>query len=374
MLFLFGTLRHPALLAVVTGRADAADDLRLGSLPGWHLSGVAGDSFPMLSVQAGAQAPGALYPVPSQSEWDRLDAYEAIFGYTRTEVTARDAAGNPVTAQLYVPRGDTPHQPHGDWALDHWQSRWAGPVTHAAAEVMDLIDAGTDPASLTRRYPQILQRGASRERASGGAPPGQAAPGVQLHERRRPYSNFFAVEEYDIAFRRFDGSMTPPSERGLFMGGDAALVLPYDPALDQVLLIEQFRPGPFGRGDPQCWITEPVAGRIDPGETPEQAARREALEEAGLTLTDLHPVAQGYPSPGASTEYFYIYIGLCDLSDRQGEGLGGLADESEDIRHFPMPYADFDARLTSGGFNLVPLLLAGHWLARNRATLRAGLA
>ncbi|GAB1645719.1 NUDIX hydrolase [Krasilnikovia sp. MM14-A1259] len=37
-------------------------------------------------------------------------------------------------------------------------------------------------------------------------------------------------------------------------------------------------------------------GRIEPGETPEQAARRELVEETGLTVADLHPVWSG-PRP-----------------------------------------------------------------------------
>ncbi|MCB2157335.1 MAG: NUDIX domain-containing protein, partial [Rhodobacteraceae bacterium] len=45
---------------------------------------------------------------------------------------------------------------------------------------------------------------------------------------------------------------------------------------DRVLLIEQFRMGPYARGDAEPWLIEAIAGRVDPGETPEDAARREA--------------------------------------------------------------------------------------------------
>ena len=34
-------------------------------------------------------------------------------------------------------------------------------------------------------------------------------------------------------------------------------------------------------------------GRLEPGETPEQAARRELLEETGLTVDELHPLWSG---------------------------------------------------------------------------------
>ena len=49
------------------------------------------------------------------------------------------------------------------------------------------------------------------------------------------------------------------------------------------------------------------AGRIDPGETPEQAARRELREEVGLEPGTLTPVHEFYVAPGWATEYLYGY-------------------------------------------------------------------
>jgi ADP-ribose pyrophosphatase len=124
----------------------------------------------------------------------------------------------------------------------------------------------------------------------------------------------------DLSHRRFDGGMSPLITREIFISGDAVTVLPYDPVRDRVLLIEQFRTGALGRGDPLPWQLEAIAGRIDPGEAPEDAARREAVEEAGLMLGRLEPVAEYYPSPGAMTEYIYSYVALCDLPD----GVAGV--------------------------------------------------
>ena len=84
----------------------------------------------------------------------------------------------------------------------------------------------------------------------------------------------------------FGGGQSAPLLREVFVATDAALVLPYDPLRDRVLLVEQFRMGPYGRGDPRPFLLEPVAGRIDAGETPEEAARREGLRHKLLASTE----------------------------------------------------------------------------------------
>ncbi len=68
-------------------------------------------------------------------------------------------------------------------------------------------------------------------------------------------------------------------------------MLPYDPATDTVLLVEQMRLAPVMRGDPHPHSLEPIAGLIEAGEEPEDSVRREAMEEAGLELRGLEPIA-----------------------------------------------------------------------------------
>lgn len=193
---------------------------------------------------------------------------------------------------------------------------------------------------------------------------------VAIATRTEPYAAFFAVEEQDLQFRRFDGSMSAPIHRAAFVSGDAVTVLPYDPVRDRVLLIEQFRFGPHVRGDANPWQLEAIAGRIDAGETPEAAAIREAQEEAGLDLTRLIPVAGYYPSPGAFTEYLYSYLALVDLPDGIA-GCFGLALESEDIRTHLVGFDDLMALVASGEIGNAPLILTALWLQRQRAALRS---
>lgn len=70
---------------------------------------------------------------------------------------------------------------------------------------------------------------------------------------RRPYLQYFALEEHRVRHRRFDGTMSDALERAVFTSGDAVVVLPYDPRRDRVLLIQQFRAGPWARQDPRPW-------------------------------------------------------------------------------------------------------------------------
>jgi nudix-type nucleoside diphosphatase (YffH/AdpP family) len=232
-----------------------------------------------------------------------------------------------------------------------------------------------DAAVVARRRPSMLVRGASRVRAAAVAPVGlrrEAGPGdVVVADRREPYAQFFSVEEYDLSFRRFDGSMSPLVTREVFVSGDAVTVLPYDPVRDRVLLVEQFRAGLFARGDRRPWSLEAIAGRVDPDETPEQAARRETTEEAGLMLGDLWPVASYYPTPGAKTEFVYSFVAPCDLPDGSGI-VSGVEGEAEDIRGHVISFDRLMEMVASGEVANAPLILTALWLERERGRLRAG--
>ncbi len=278
------------------------------------------------------------------------------------------AGAEVVTARVF----GAPGEPAEVWHLDDWQRRYGDAAVAAAGDVMALMGS-VAPSDVGARYGQMLVRGAGRVRAATSAPVGlrfaSQARDVAVSARRQVYANFFAVEEYDLAFRRFDGSQSPVVTRAVFISGDAVTVLPYDPVRDRVLLIEQFRVGPMARGDAQPWCLETIAGRIDPGETPQDAARREAAEEAGLCLGALLPVAQYYPSPGAYAEYLYSYVAIADLPDGI-QGVFGVEGEAEDIRGHLIEFTDLMRLLGTGELENAPLILSVLWLQRERAWLR----
>ena len=244
-----------------------------------------------------------------------------------------------------------------------------------AGDIMALF--GVKSADDVRKRLASMQvRGAARVRAAIGVPIlkrfAAKTEDVAVTCHREPYAKFFAVEEYDLTHRRFDGTFSPQITRAVFISGDAVTVLPYDPVRDRVLLIEQFRAGPFARGDAQPWQLEAIAGRIDPGETPQDAARREAVEEAGLTLGAMLDVAQYYPSPGVFAEYLYSYVAITELPDGAA-GVFGVDGEAEDIRGHLMGFDDLMALVASGEVANAPLILTAYWLAARREILRAGL-
>jgi ADP-ribose pyrophosphatase len=151
----------------------------------------------------------------------------------------------------------------------------------------------------------------------------------EIVDRSLIYQGFFRLEALQIRHSLYAGGWSKVLRREIFQNNDAVAVLPYDPVRDQVLLIEQFRAGavdsPHGP-----WLIEIVAGLIEPGERREDVAHREAREEAGCMLAELHHVCDYYSSPGAFHERVSIYVAKADLGSVAG--VHGLRDEGEDIR------------------------------------------
>lgn len=191
---------------------------------------------------------------------------------------------------------------------------------------------------------------------------------VELIERERVFDGYFKIDRYRLRHALFRGGAGPAITREVFERGHAVCVLPYDPARDRVLLIEQFRVAPFVCGE-RAWLIEVVAGIIEPGETAPEVARREAREEAGLQLDELIPMFRCYASPGGSTETMQHYAALTDLPDETG-GVHGLEGEAEDIRVFTMRLDEALAAIEAGRIISAPAILALQWLGLNRDRLR----
>ena len=369
-LFFYGTLRHRPLLDLVLGPAGAARvRLTPARLTGHAAWWVAGECFPMIRTEEGA-AEGVLARGLLPEDVARLEFYEGGHLYGLVPVTVETGDG-PHPARVFFPE-------EGAWEagdrfdLDHWVARWGAITLRAAAEYMEGYGRFSG-GEMTRRFARHRARAWSRLIAEEAGVPEMTlpAPGrgtVQLRRRRRRHDGFFALDEIALSHPSFAGGRLEVL-REVFVGTDAALVLPYDPATDRVVLLQQFRAGPWLRGDARPWVLEPVAGLIDPGESPEDCARREAAEEAGLAPRRLVPVPGGYASPGATTEHFHMFVGLCEIGERL-DGPGGLDHEGEDIRTHVMPLDTAIALAETGAANVVPLALLLFWTAANRARLR----
>ncbi len=362
-LFVYGTLCHLPLLQVVLGRMPVVE---VAVLPDHAVYWARGHNFPLVMAEAGSRAQGLLLRGLTTTDMARLDHYEGPFGYETRALTVQ--AAGAVEALVYFPNPDL-WQPGAAWSLNDWVHQWGPTVVATAGDVMAQYPA---PIALARREPMMM-RGSSRVRAAVAGPNDtrrKASPlDVRVEARHEAYADFFAVEEYALSFQRFDGKQSAVVKRAAFVSGDAVTVLPYDPMRDRVLFVEQFRVGPFARGDAQPWQLEPIAGRIDLAESPEEAARREATEEAGLTLGALLPIGSYYPSPGAKTEYVYSFAALTDLPDGSAI-LGGEESDAEDIRGHLLSFDAFEALVARGEATTAPLLLSYYWLARERPRLR----
>ena len=368
--FFCGPLAHARLRKEILGPHDPLVD---AVLPDWGLyRGYAPGSI-TLAPQPGQRVKGKLWVQTDREKTTearaRLVFYARSIGLSSRRMMVDTEQGRVVATVFHDPGEPDRGTP---WDAANWQAEQAPSTVILAKEVM----AGygqTSAAKQRARLGPIMVRAASRLRAQTDTAPAtvrRSGAEVVVRARRQPYVHFFSVEEYDLSFDRFDGTASPTVNRAAFVSGDAVTVLPYDPVRDRVLLVEQFRTGPFARGDGNPWQLEAIAGRIDPGESPEACARREAVEEAGLTLGALLPVAQYYPSPGAKTEYIWSYVALTDLPDTAA-GVFGIASEAEDIRGHLLPFEQTMALVASGEVQNGPLLLCLLWLQRERSGLRA---
>jgi ADP-ribose pyrophosphatase len=193
-------------------------------------------------------------------------------------------------------------------------------------------------------------------------------PKVEVISRRRVFDDFFKIDEAKLRFERYDGRMSEVVRRLNFERGDSAAALLFDARSRTVYLIEQFMyPTLVKAGG---WLQTVVAGMIDKGETPEEAIRREILEEAGFAVERVEPIADFFVSPGGSSERIFLFCALVSDGARVGEG-GGVAIEHEDIRLMPVTLDDFITRLAAHGFADAKTIVAGYWLKDNLMRLIA---
>jgi ADP-ribose pyrophosphatase len=190
---------------------------------------------------------------------------------------------------------------------------------------------------------------------------------VEVMERTTVFQGYFRIDRYQLRHEQFAGGLGEPLIREVFERGQVAAVLPVDPANEQVVLIEQFRPGAYAAGF-EPWLLECVAGVIEPGESPPEVCIRETQEEAGCTITDLIPItAPFFSSPGACSETVSLFCGRVDTT--QVGGIHGLADEGEDIRVACWSIDDALQLLANGRIVNAKTIIALQWLALNRDSL-----
>ncbi|NJD06103.1 MAG: NUDIX domain-containing protein [Methylococcaceae bacterium] len=197
-----------------------------------------------------------------------------------------------------------------------------------------------------------------------------AGKSYEILQETPVYRGFFRLSRLHLRHTLFGGGWSEPIQRELFHRTSCVAVVPYDPVRDTVVLLEQFRVGAIkGGGDP--WLLEIVAGAIEDGESAEDVAHREALEEAGCRLQELIRVYEFFTTPGGSSEKLTLYCGIVDSGGLGG--IHGLAEEGEDIRVSVVEFLEAWRLVQSGRIESAIPIIGLQWLAMNRADLRRRL-
>ena len=167
---------------------------------------------------------------------------------------------------------------------------------------------------------------------------------VKLHDLKILSGNYYTLRMASFDFQRADGTWQH-QERESYDIGDAAAVLPFDKARGKVLLIKQFRWPVFEWGQKQLLI-EVIAGKLD-SDTPVDCIHKEAMEEAGVTLSDPRLVTNCFVSPGAVKERVALFLASYDSTAPRAKG-GGHEDEGEDIAVLEMSLEEAMAMIPAG--------------------------
>ena len=369
-IFVFGTLRSDTLREIVLGRDMSSDDICEATIKDFQVYWAKEGPFPVMIPEPNSEAYGLVLKNLSEPDVERLNYYELGFDYVLATTSVETHAGQIGVSAYFCNRSDMATSKlwsYDDWLSDHSEIQYL-----AAREFLDFF--GTkfgDTAQVM--YNSILKR--AEVFVSESSTPSSALEigpdlntNIQIEDLKREYLGFFALNQVDLKYPFFDNSTSGMKSRTILMGSEASLILPYDPILDKVLLVEQFRIGPFCRGDKAPWVYEPVAGMIEFGEKPEDAAKREVFEEAGIQVTNLVKINSGYPNPGEATTYFYNYIGIVDLSD-YSPGIYGVRDEGEDIRTHVIDFKEVLSWSISNKLRVLPLTTMVLWLALNKLKL-----
>jgi len=155
---------------------------------------------------------------------------------------------------------------------------------------------------------------------------------AKILDRKVVYDGYFDFQDVTFLQTTFVGGMSRPIERVVLNIGEIAAGLIVKRQDRRVVLIEQLRLPVLEHAD--GWLIQVVAGRIDPGESAEQAFRRETLEEAGYEVENIQNIHRFYPASGTLAEHMTLFC--ADAGAKMNNG-GGTDDDDDDIRVFEWP-------------------------------------
>ena len=190
-----------------------------------------------------------------------------------------------------------------------------------------------------------------------------SASDVTIESREPIFRGFIQVEKVSFRHRLFNQpDYSPLIQRELIHRPEAAGVLLYNDQQQRFALIEQFRVGALNDAE-SAWQLEVIAGVLDGDEAPEDCIRRESLEESGCEVQQLQHLFSFYPSAGACSEFFHLYVAEVELP-KMG-GIFGMPDEGENIQLHLFDYSEVGTLLRNGRLRNAPVIMALQWLVQH---------
>ena len=190
------------------------------------------------------------------------------------------------------------------------------------------------------------------------------ASAVNVVKTETLYRGFMQLKRYHLQHHLFNGGWSAVFTRELLVRSEVAAVLPYDPQLDKVVLIEQFRVGALADSTVRPWLMEIVAGLRQADESLSALAMRETDEEAGLVPLALMPMCRYWVSPGMTNERVQLFC--AHVNAHHAGGIHGLTEENEDIRVHVCSLTEALGQIDSGEICNAITIIALQWLMLHR--------
>lgn len=148
-------------------------------------------------------------------------------------------------------------------------------------------------------------------------------------------NNWYKLRRLTYQIKKRNGTVVKQVREAYDRGNGAAILL-YNTKNKTVILTRQFRLPTFINGNTSGMLIEVCAGLLD-NDNPEDCIRREAEEETGYKISNVHKVYEAYMSPGSVTELLYFFVAEYSASMKVNEG-GGIEHEQEDIEVLELPF------------------------------------
>jgi nudix-type nucleoside diphosphatase (YffH/AdpP family) len=152
--------------------------------------------------------------------------------------------------------------------------------------------------------------------------------GVKILHDEILSDNWYTLRKLTYEIKRRNGTVAT-QVREAYDRGNGAVILLYNTENKTVILTRQFRLPTFINGNPSGMLIEACAGLLD-NDNPEDCIRREAEEETGYKISNVHKVYEAYMSPGSVTELLYFFVAEYAAGMKINDG-GGIEHEQEDI-------------------------------------------